>query len=451
MAAPEGNPPPHSTPPAEPPTPQVPPAALPKAVTTAPRANPPSVFNPKGVPPTPPAAASPNELIAWLQSFAANQTAPPQQRTTLSKKEKKFHRYEPEAPKVGTDGSSVMEEGELGLKTPGRADLPPPPGETPVVRKRRLKPASVTEGRWGRWLWSQLIRAALVVGIFMAGRLTAPDRHPVAVSAVPRASVDRAEPNSRVPDLIDQAMTAESKMDFAKATGLLEEVQRQKSHVMGVDYHLALLAFESGDMERVLPLLNQSIEKGEEVAACYNLRGTLANRVGGLGHGMDDLQTATLVDPYNAKYFYFAGEALRRAGKPMAALQRLSQASDRVRDPGLQSLYDLKVRLAQIELGQEAEFAGQLAIEMRRAPPSIDWLFTAAAVAMRERRFGDASGYLDKVLTLTDQTTMNIRLSDYFFYGYANEKQLARFYAPMRPVSTPAPAPNPTTSPPPRP
>ena len=115
----------------------------------------------------------------------------------------------------------------------------------------------------------------LVAGIFVAGRWTAPGRYPVAVSAVPRATVDRAEPDSRVPDLIDQAMAAESKMDFAKATGLLNEVQREQSRVMGVDYHLALLAFESGDMERVLPLLNHSIEKGEEVAACYNLRGTL--------------------------------------------------------------------------------------------------------------------------------------------------------------------------------
>ena len=90
----------------------------------------------------------------------------------------------------------------------------------------------------------------------------------------------------------------------------------------------------------------------------------------------------------------------------------------------MQGLYDFKVRLAQIELGQaENEFAGQLAKEMERhPPPSIDWLFTAAAVAMRENRFDDAAEYLDRVLTLTDQTTMNIRLSDYFFYGYANEK-----------------------------
>ena len=441
MAAPEGNPSPHPTPPAESPAAQAPPASRPEAVATAPRANPPSVFNPKDLPPPPPATASPDELLAWAQTVAANQTVTPQPRTPLSKREKKFHRYEPETPKPGTAGAPVTEGGEPGLKPLGRANVAPPPGEQPVVRKRRLKPVPLVSGRGVRWLWSQLVRVALAAGIFALGRVTAPNRHPVAVSAVPRATVDRAEPNSQVPDLIDRAMAAESKMDFARAMELLHEVQREKSRVMGVDYHLALLAYESGDMARVLPLLNRSIEEGEEVAACYNLRGTLTNHVSGPGHGLDDLEMAILVDPYNAKYFYFVGEALRREGKPMAALPRLRQASDRVRDPAMQGLYDLKVRLAQLELGQESAFTGQLAVELQRTPPSIDWLFTAAAVAMRANRFDDASGYLDKTLALTDQTTMHTRLDDYFFYGYANEKSLARFYAPLRPVSTPAPAP----------
>ncbi len=445
MAEPEGNPPPPPTPPAEPAAPQTAPAARPATVAAAPRANPPSVFNPKDAPPAPSGLTGFTDQLAWLQALVANQDTAPPQRTPLSKKEKKFHRYDPEAPKPGTVDVPSTDEGKPGPDTRSRADLPPPTGETPTVRKRRLKPVSVTDRRLGRWLRSQLIRAALVAGIFVVGRVTAPGRHPVAVSAVPRASVDRAEPGSHIPDLIDQAMAAENKMDFAKATGLLQEVQREKSRVMGVDYHLALLAFESGDVARVLPLLNQSIERGEEVAACYNLRGTLANRVSGVGHGLDDLQTATLIDPYNAKYFYFAGEALRRAGKPAAALQRLRQASERARDPALQSLYDLKVRLAQIELGQEGDFAGQLAAELRRTPPSIDWLFTAAAVAMRDHYLDDAGWYLDKVSALTDQTTINVRLSDFFFYTYANEKSLARYYASMRPVNTPAAALAPAT------
>ncbi len=443
MAEPEGRSPTSPITPAEQAAPPVSARARPEVLAAAPRANPPSVFNPKEALPASSGPAGLGEVLTWLQNFAASQTVASEQRTTLSRKEKKFHRYDPEAPKTGTADSPAAE-GEPGLQPRGRDELPPPPGETPIVRKRRLKPVSVTERRWRKWLQVQLIRAALVAGVFLAGRWTAPGRHPVAVSAVPRATVDRAEPDSRVPGLIDQAMAAESRMDFAKATGLLQEVQREKSRVMGIDYHLALLAFESGDVGRVLPLLNHSIEKGEEVAACYNLRGTFTNRASGVSHGLDDLQTATLIDPYNARYFYFAGEALRRAGKPLAALQQLRQASERVRDPSLQSLYDLKVRLAQIELGQKDEFAGQLATELRRTPPSIDWLFTAAAVAMHENRFGDASGYLDKVLALTDQATMNIRLSDYFFYGYANEKLLVRYYASMHPVTPAAPAPNPT-------
>ena len=69
MAEPEGNPPPHPTPPAEPPALQAAPAARPVAVVTAPRANPPSVFNPKDGPAAPSALANINELLAWLQAF----------------------------------------------------------------------------------------------------------------------------------------------------------------------------------------------------------------------------------------------------------------------------------------------------------------------------------------------------------------------------------------------
>ena len=455
MAEPDGNPPPSSPlPPSEPSAP--PSSDLPEALTPAPRVNPPSVFNQKDAAvPGPASPAGFNDFLAWVQTLAGAPPPPPADAAweTLSRKEKKFQRRDPEASRKDVTAEApepLSPESSDTDRTPtARGDLREP-GRLPPMRKRRQKSPSVTNPRKYRGLSKWLLPLALLAGAFFLGRATVTRNNPAPISVVPRSSLERPNLDAPTADLINQAMAAEGQSDFAKAASLLERVQGERIRVAGLDYHLALLAYEANDLPRALVLLNQSMEKGENVAACYNLRGTLNNRTKGIIRGLDDLATATQFDPFEAKYFYFQGEALRRAGKPQAGLQQLQLALDRLREPSQEGIYRLKIRLAQIELGRQDEFKSQLAEELRRNPPALDWILTAAAVEMHGGRFDAAAGYLDQALTLVDQETLNVRLRDYFFYGFANEKSLVRFYAPiLHPNAPPAAAAPKASEPPP--
>jgi tetratricopeptide (TPR) repeat protein len=175
------------------------------------------------------------------------------------------------------------------------------------------------------------------------------------------------------------------------------------------------------------------------VAAAYRLRGTLLNRVGGATRGIGDFEQATQIDPFDAQNFYFLGEALRRAGKPQEALVRLKQAFDRLREPAFESEYRLKIRLTQIELGEEQEFVPEMAQRLAENPPPPDWLLTAAAVDMEHRDFAAAATHLERARQYMDKQVFALRMRDYFFYSYRIYPPLARFFA-VDPTAVPAPS-----------
>jgi hypothetical protein len=189
----------------------------------------------------------------------------------------------------------------------------------------------------------------------------------------------------------------------------------------------------------------------------YVLLGQLVQRRAGASESLDDFQQAALADPFEAKYFYFWGEALRRAGHPLEAAQRLREAIDRLREPALEGLYRMKLRLTQIEMGQEADFAGEMERNLASNPPSPQWLLTAAAVAMWHNQPAAAAKYLDEASQRTDPGALRSLLRDYFFFNYADNPLLARFFkdaAPNLPpaqaastgmtLATPSPAPPPS-------
>ena len=454
-----------STVPAEPST-----AAEPAPLTVAPRVNPTSVYNPKdAVPPAPGAPAGFNEFVAWMQAFGGAQSAqsptlpPPDSptgRQVLAKEQKKFHRQGQEVARADRTGTAPeghpagASEGDNG--NAGKTTTPPPPGTgprtAPVIRKRRPQTLEKAPGPSLAFLIPWIMGAALLAACFLLGRVSAPRPTPMTASADElRTAADRGEVNVQTLGVIDQAMAAESKRDFDRASGLLEQARRELNHLPGLDYHLALVAFEKGDLSHAMVQLDRSIAEGEELAASYNLRGTLTNRLHGVNRGLPSLQTATQLDPFNARYYFFYGEALRRAGKPQAALDALQKAVDRLREPSLEGLYRLKMRLAKIELGQEKDFADELAAELERPSPPVDWLCTAAAVEIRAGRFENAAGYFDRALALPERQLVEVRLHDFFFFGYAHEKALARFYpeagSPPSDHVSPSPGPTPAAQP----
>ena len=409
------------------------------------------------------APASFTDLMQWMKMFAAASTAPPEeapkpgnrlQRTTLPREQRKFQRFDrdpgtPEAAATpaqpapgaapenrgGDDRSAAPADDE---KVSSPAAPPVPIALTGGTSGRRLKSAAARRPRL--WLVLELGALVLLAGAFLLGRASVGKVAPPAgaeagaVGGAPTVTLDPAAAR-----MIDEAMAAEQDGNPGKATELLLKVQKNFPKVRDVDYRLATLALEQGDSAKALILLNAAIAKGEQAAAAYRLRGSILNRKGGMGKrgvgrgmgGMNDFESATLLDPFSADNYYYWGEALRHAGKPQAALVKLQQAMDRLREPeqDLEPGYRLKIRLALIELGRENEFAPELAAMLAANPPPPDWLLTAAAIDLQHHDLAGAAGYLERASQLMDKDLFELRMHDYFFFSYRFEKPLAKYFA----------------------
>ena len=400
------------------------------------------------------------DFMEWMKTFSGNPVADENTaggRTLIPREQKKFSRRASESEKppatektpglagepevVGEEvGSTVDDKG--ADATP--ATRPTPPELPSMERKRR---AVGQESRSPTVvLLTQFLVFALIVGSFFLGRATV--SRPSAVSATPAPANAGGEkaPVLLPPELVakvDQANAAETAGDYKRARELLGEVQQAGGRIDGLDFHLAELAYAAHDWPAVLPLLNASILEGEKVANAYNLRGTVIGQRSGLAKGLADLQLATELDPFDAKFAFFVGESLRRQGKPQAAQPYLRRALDRLSDPAQEEFYRLKLRLAQIESGQEQLFAGELAAKLAMNPPPIDWLFTAAAEELHRGNVPAAAGDLAKAQSLYTPTEMNARLSDYYFYSFADNKELASIFQSL---GHPAPSPSATAS-----
>ena len=451
MSEPSGDP---SNPPSAPPpeagsTPQ-------NNVTRAPRANPPSVYNPKDAPKAGPGSsgATPGfaEFMSWMQSMGGGGTAEPETptgRALIPKEQKKFSRRPADPPPTGpaaAENAGPAVSNEEGASTSpavggGAAPRAAPPERFNPERKRRPKDAPPKSPVVV--ILVQLLLFGLIVGSFFLGRATVPRASapaPVTVRTSGGPTQDARTPGVLPPEWqakVAEALKAESELNFKRAEALLQEVQRQGGPVYGLTHELALLAYFQGDIPRVLPLLNQSIAKGEEVGASYNLRGTLASRVDGISNGIDDLELSVKYDPFQSRNAFFTGEALRRMGKPQAAVDYLRLAIYTVREPLLEGYYRLKLDLALLDLGREKEFIDDLTAKLALNPPTVDTLFTAAAVEIRRGNASAAAGYLDRARSLTTREQMNLRLQDYYFYGFKEDKLLARFFASVKASSVP--------------
>lgn len=416
-------------------------------LTRAPRANPPTVYNPRDVPPqvAPPGFA---ELLEWMKTMAGG-AAPTDEpsRQVLPKEQKKFARRtdgysKPLVPLPLSDGNLPP----VGDQAPGSATVTDSPEEPSADRPRAIPPETYSVERKRRSkeatsrsatavLLTQLLAFGLIVVSFFVGRATVSRnaaRPVLTAPSAPGSSADDKTPGplpANLMEKVDQSSAAESAGDYKRALALLDEVQAAGGRVVGMNYHRAVLLYALNELPQVLPLLNTSIAGGEQVAACYNLRGTMNNRQGGIGKGLADLETASNLDPFDAKYAFFVGEALRRMGKPQAALPYLQRAAQRAPDAATESFYLLKIRLTKIELGREKEFADELKTKLALSPPPLDWIFTAAAVAMHRGDMQAAAGFLDRVSVQIGTEEMDSRLRDFYFYSFAHEKELARFYA----------------------
>ena len=302
-------------------------------------------------------------------------------------------------------------------------------------------------------LATQLGVLALLIGSFVLGRVSVSKVVPPPLSGPAAPEVINSEGKSTTnllsednAALIDQAMAAEQAADFQKTLALLEKVKASGAHVPGLAFQLGQAAVFDRDYTKAMHLLNDAIAQNDAAAEAYNIRATLNSRNNLLrGNGLNDYETATKLNPFGARDFFYWGEALRRAGKVQAAIVRLQQAIDRLREPELESLYRLTLRLAKIEAGQEKEFADELAKQLALPNPTMDWLITAAAEEIHNGRFAT---YLEKAQQRGDAEPFDLRLRDFYLHQFQYEKELSRFY-PKTVAEKPGGSPEPDAEKPP--
>ena len=379
------------------------------------------------------------ESSASLAGPAATEQA---RRSLLPKDRRKFHKFDPEHPEPPTglpdNVSQSQERAPLSLTSPieepsALADHPHGITSEQLALMRRLRQQPSEQGPWlavgvavGVFL---LTATAFFVGHGMMFKLLATGGVPEIPSPKPIGEGGlSAVSSARVLPLLDRAMAAEAAKNYPAAIESLENARRGDEHLPGVNYRLASLYARSNDAAHAIPLLDRSIIEGEDVAASYSLRGELTNQYNRTDQSPGDLEKATLLEPFNARYFFVWGEALRRAGKSDRALEQLRRALDRLQEPALLGIYALKVRLTQLELGQEESFAAEMATQLKLAPPPVDWLLTAAGAEMHGGNFPAAAEDLGRVRALIGENETAAQLQDVFFRKFAHEEELEKFF-----------------------
>lgn len=405
------------------------------------------------------------DLMALARTLSASGVAvddPEGVRGTISREQRKFSRARLEGggKPEGEPDDSVTGEG---------ADRSSPPGSDPertgadAAGKENALPSMTARTRRSRSSPSRgpgllvpaaivLTLAALAAGIWFLARIArpAPEKTPPAAGAAarPEPRLPSMSMDPRVNELADKIAEAARSNDSAKALALCVLARSEGVRIEGLAYQEARFAAASGDYPAAAIAINRSLDLGQEVSACYLLQaGILARNFRPVAI-LRDYEAAATAAPFEPKPFFFWGEALRRSGRPQAALVRIDEAIARATDDEMADFYRFKHRLTLIELDRAAEFTDELKARLARPAPPPDWLLTAAALEMKKGDYPAAAGFLERVAAVVPPEEIKNRLRDFFLFGFAREPALAKFFAPLlKPAPSAAGSPAPEASP----
>lgn len=290
-----------------------------------------------------------------------------------------------------------------------------------------------------------LTLAGVVAAVWFVARLarSTPETRPIVASSSAPAEVRPPARTlvARANELADKIADAARNNDPAKALALCVLARSEGTVIYGLAYQEARFAAATADFPAAAIAINRSLEANEEVSASYLLRAGLLARNGKPQGVLRDYEAAAAAAPFEPKPFFFWGESLRRFGRPQAALVRLEEAVARATDLDMADFYRFKERLTLIEMDRAPEFADELKARLAMPSPAPDWILTAAAMELHKGDFPAASRFLDRAAANLTPEQLESRLRDYFFFGFAHEPELSRFYDPiLKARSVPPPA-----------
>ena len=211
-----------------------------------------------------------------------------------------------------------------------------------------------------------------------------------------------------------------------KALEKFGEALAQDENLKGVRYQMAVAAYQAGDNAKAAELARECIAQKEAVADAHILLGTIAARDGDHATASTEFAAAVEAEPANAMALYNWSESLRTEGKPVEALEKLSQAMSR--NPG-EPLYALKQRLARIEAGDGLDqLVAETQAQVQLDPPAGDWLLTAAAIDLSRGESASAAQMLEGARqNMQPILFVGILQEDPFFRKYKDDPAVAPF------------------------
>lgn len=211
-----------------------------------------------------------------------------------------------------------------------------------------------------------------------------------------------------------------------KALEKFGEALSKDENLKGVRYQMAVAAYQAGDNAKAAEIARECIAQQEAVADAHILLGTIAARDGDHAAASTEFAAAVEAEPANAMALYNWSESLRSDGKPVEALEKLSQAMNR--NPG-EPLYALKQRLARIEAGDGLDqLVAETQTQVQLDPPAGDWLLTAAAIDLSRGESASAAQMLEGARqSMQPILFVGILQEDPLFRKYKDDPAVAPF------------------------
>ncbi len=322
---------------------------------------------------------------------------------------------------------------------------------TPALRVMKPRatrpPREVNRGPW--LVWGAVACLALVGGWTVFHGLQS---HPAAGSGAetsgrPSATVS---PSGEKPasdealGMADLVLAAMEQGNVARAAELLADAQRRRLPLPGANYQSALLALHDGGFIPATRWLDASVEAGEAVPECLYLRATIAASAGDYRLVAGTFEKAARYAPFNPRYYFYWGEALRRQGKPLEAVERFEHALHCRPSAADADLIGFKLNLARVEAGNDPEFQASLASKLTQEPVSANLLLVAAANEINRATYAAATPYLQRAAQMLPPVVFQSRLRDYYFRLPAQQKEVAAEWAALTPPPPPRAAETPS-------
>ena len=354
----------------------------------------------------------------------AERPAPPPSAETETRGAKYF--------RLQRKGTAPVSTREPGAAAPESAPALPLPANAQTARVASYEPRRNTN-------WLLLLAGALglsALAFFLGWQSNNPSaaRHP-AVPAPPVIATWSEADMTQLDQVFDLAHGGNPQGAYAEATRL----DRQLDHRPSLEAYAALLEVQSGALNNAEADLIRKADvigrPSRETVAVQTGLGFVFARRRDFKSASGAFAAAAAADPFDPRTFYYWGESLRRTGQVAEAVAKFREALLRLpaNQPESDSLAQcaaLRMRLSQIELGDDHEVKTALDAQLRRPVPSVYWLLTAVAYDLQHGDTPAALAVLQRIGVVSPPELVNALLNDYFLRSFATHDKAVAAYFP---------------------